>query len=140
MRGASLERNLTQSDELDLLLAGQYRGGRLHQALSAAAISTKPTEVEYLRGVVNRILPFVVEERELASSSLRVLVREIVAAAVLQPVIDLLADPDYWNQLVDTYVGAHTNTYIYYILPTTYCMYFNSKTKFQLRALCFRFI
>lgn len=105
LRGKSLERSVTQSDELDLLLASQFRAGRLHPALTTAAVTTKPTEVAYLRQVIDKVLPYVIDERELASPPVRVLVRELVSCAVLQPVMDMVADPDFWNQTIDAYVS-----------------------------------
>ncbi|KAG0165252.1 Intermediate filament protein [Apophysomyces sp. BC1034] len=103
--GRSLERSVTQSDELDLLLASQFRGGKLHPALTTAAMTTKPTEVVYVRNLVERLLPFVTDVKETQSASVRVVVREMVTCALLQPMFDMIADPDYWNQTIDSYLG-----------------------------------
>lgn len=105
LRGKSLERSVTQSDELDLLLASRFRHGKLHPALTTAAATTKPTEIAYLRHLIERVLPLVIEKKELASGPVRVVIREIVSNSVLQPVLDMLADPDFWNQTIDTYVS-----------------------------------
>ncbi|KAI8369312.1 PXA domain-containing protein [Radiomyces spectabilis] len=105
LRGKSLERSVTQSDELDLLLASQFRGGKLHSALTTAAVTTKPTEVAYLRHLVERVLPFVIDEKEMQSGPVRVIIREMVTCAVLQPVVDMVADPDFWNCTIDSYLG-----------------------------------
>jgi sorting nexin-25 len=104
LRGKSLERSVTQSDELDLLLASRFRHGKLHPALTTAAVTTKPTEIVYLRHLIERVLPFIIEKKELSSGPVRVVIREIVSNSVLQPVLDMLADPDFWNQTIDTYV------------------------------------
>lgn len=104
LRGRSLERSVTQSDELDLLLASQFRNGRLHSALTTAAVTTKPTEVVHLRKVIENVMPYVLDQKELSSTPVAILIREIVSCAILQPVIDMVADPDYWNQTIDTYV------------------------------------
>lgn len=104
LRGRSLERSVTQSDELDLLLASQFRNGRLHSALTTAAVTTKPTEVVHLRKVIEHVMPYVMDQKELSSTPVAILIREIVSCAILQPVIDMVADPDYWNQTIDTYV------------------------------------
>ncbi|KAI8051053.1 PXA domain-containing protein [Gilbertella persicaria] len=105
LRGKSLERSVTQSDELDLLLASRFRQGKLHKALTTSAVTTKPTEMVYLRGLMERVLPLVIDPHELASGPVRVVVREIVSHVVLQPVLDMLADPDFWNQTIDSYLG-----------------------------------
>lgn len=103
LRGNSLERSLTESDELDIMVAGKFRNGKLHRALSTS-ISTKATEEAYLRNVVQTILPTLLPKSEVQSEILRHLLRELLVGAVLRPVMDLLSDPDYWNQNVDLYV------------------------------------
>ncbi|CEP07570.1 hypothetical protein [Parasitella parasitica] len=103
--GKSLERSVTQSDELDLLLASRFRSGKLHKALTTAAMTTKPTEIAYLRQMIERVLPYVIDHKELQSGPVRVVIREIVSNSVLQPVMDMLADPDFWNQNIDAYLG-----------------------------------
>ncbi|KAH7053658.1 PXA domain-containing protein [Linnemannia elongata] len=104
LRGNSLERSLTESDELDIMVAGKFRNGKLHRALSTS-ISTKATEEAYLRNVVQTILPTLLPKSEVQSEILRHLLRELLVGAVLRPIMDLLSDPDYWNQNVDLYTG-----------------------------------
>ncbi|KAF9179970.1 Intermediate filament protein [Haplosporangium sp. Z 767] len=104
LRGNSLERSLTESDELDIMVASKYRGGKLHKALSTS-VSTKATEEAYLRTVVQAILPTLLPKSEVQSDILRHLLRELLVGAVLRPVMELLSDPDYWNQNVDLYTG-----------------------------------
>ncbi|KAF9175647.1 Intermediate filament protein [Mortierella sp. AD010] len=104
LRGNSLERSLTESDELDIMVAGKFRGGKLHKALSTS-ISTKGTEEAYLRNVVQVILPTLLPASEVQSEISRNLLRELLVCAVLRPVMELLSDPDYWNQNVDLYIG-----------------------------------
>ncbi|KAI7875789.1 hypothetical protein K492DRAFT_240110 [Lichtheimia hyalospora FSU 10163] len=106
LRGKSLERSVTQSDELDLLLASQFRGGRLHPALTTAAVTTtRPTEVDHLRHMIQKILPLVHKDLSNDQGPVSVIIRELVSCAVLQPVLDMVADPDYWNQTIDSYLG-----------------------------------
>ncbi|KAK3840927.1 MAG: PXA domain-containing protein [Linnemannia gamsii] len=104
LRGNSLERSLTESDELDIMVAGKFRDGKLHRALSTS-VSTKATEEAYLRNVVQTILPTLLPKNEVQSEILRHLLRELLVGAVLRPVMELLSDPDYWNQNVDIYVN-----------------------------------
>jgi sorting nexin-25 len=41
------------------------------------------------------------------SPAVNVLIKELVACAVLFPVMQMLADPDMWNQLVEGYVRVY---------------------------------
>ncbi|KAF9381045.1 Intermediate filament protein [Podila verticillata] len=104
LRGNSLERALTESDELDIMVASKFRQGKLHRALSTS-ISTTASEEAYFRNVIQTILPTLLPKSEVQSEILRHLVRELLVGAVLRPVMDLLSDPDYWNQNVDLYTG-----------------------------------
>lgn len=109
LRGAGLERRLTQSEELDLLLANRYasRGtGKLHSAVDNLSTSfTKQTEEAHLRSLVDRALPFILPEKEARSPALKNVVREIVACTVLYPIMDMLSDPDFWNRSIDQVVS-----------------------------------
>ncbi|ORZ21687.1 PXA domain-domain-containing protein [Absidia repens] len=106
LRGRFLERTVTESDELDLLLASHYAGGKLHPALTTAAVTTtKPTEVAYLRQLVDRLLPKLLNSEQVACAPVRVIIREIATCALLQPTMSMLADPDFWNQTIDTQLG-----------------------------------
>ena len=111
VRGVGLERKLTQSDELDLLLASRYSGKgaeKLHPAIENLSTTfTKQTEEMHLRQLVERALPYVLPEAELRSEALKLVVREILVCAVLQPVMDMIADPDFWNRTIDEVVCMH---------------------------------
>jgi sorting nexin-25 len=108
LRGAKLERSLTHSEELDLLLASRYSskgGGKLHRAVdNLSSTFTKQTEESHLRDLVEMALPFVLPEPEAHSKVIKIVVREIVGCAVLYPVMDLVADPDFWNRAIDEVV------------------------------------
>ncbi|THH29068.1 hypothetical protein EUX98_g5128 [Antrodiella citrinella] len=110
LRGAGLERHLTQSEELDLLLADRYAkhgAGRLHSAVDNLSTTfTKQTEEAHLRSLVDRVLPYILPEREAKSVAMRIVVREIVASSVMYPIMDMLADPDFWNRSIDQVAGA----------------------------------
>lgn len=109
LRGAKLERSLTHSEELDLLLASRYSikgGGKLHPAIdNLSSTFTKQTEEAHLRDLLERALPFVLPEPESSSNAIKIVVREIAACSVLYPVMDLLADPDFWNRAIDEVVS-----------------------------------
>ncbi|KAJ6483907.1 PhoX domain-containing protein [Mycena vulgaris] len=110
LRGAGLERRLTQSEELDLLLASRYTskgGGKLHPSVDNLSTTfTKQTEETHLRHLVEKALPFVLPEKEGRSKVLKLVVREIVACAVLYPVMEMVSDPDFWNKAIDQVAGA----------------------------------
>ncbi|KAJ3183694.1 Intermediate filament protein [Gaertneriomyces sp. JEL0708] len=100
LRGQRLQRSVTESNELDCQLASQYRGGRLHPAISANPTPTVPLELAYLRHVVEKILPLIFPPEECRSRIFRVLIREILVCKVLLPLMDMLVAPDYWNQMI----------------------------------------
>lgn len=103
VRGRNLARSVTESEELDLAIASKYREGRLHPAAAVSLTDQKSTQQEYARKLVIGLLPQLLPEDLLKSRAVSVLVREIVACAVLFPIVTLLSDPDTWNQLMETY-------------------------------------
>lgn len=112
LRGAGLERRLTQSEELDLLLASRYASGmeksKLHEAVDNLSTTfTKQTEEKHLREIVDRALPYVLPTAEGQSKAVKIVVREIVACSVLYPVMDMMSDPDFWNRAIDQVVRYH---------------------------------
>ena len=104
IRGKHLNRSVTESEELDLAIAAKYKDGKLHPAASLAYSDTKLVQQEYLRNVVQDLLPKVLPENVLASRAVAVLIKELVACAVLSPVMQLMSDTDTWNQLMEAYV------------------------------------
>jgi sorting nexin-25 len=111
VRGIGLERHLTQSEELDMLLASRYAAqeptGRLHPAVSnLSSMVTKQTEENHLRSIIDVVLPLVLPENEAASRAVHVVAREIVSCIVLIEVMELLSDPDLWNRVIDEAAGA----------------------------------
>ncbi|CCA72604.1 related to intermediate filament protein MDM1 [Serendipita indica DSM 11827] len=111
VRGAGLERHLTQSDELDMLLASRYAAheptNRLHPAVSnLSTMSTKQTEEAHLRSIVDGILPLILPEKEANSKAVHIVAREVVSCIVLWEVMELLSDPDVWNRAIDEAAGA----------------------------------
>ncbi|KAJ7751186.1 PhoX domain-containing protein [Mycena maculata] len=110
LRGAGLERRLTQSEELDLLLASRYTskgGGKLHPSVDNLSTTfTRQTEETHLRHLIEKALPFILPETEGKSKVLKLVVREIVACAVLYPVMEMVSDPDFWNKAIDQVAGA----------------------------------
>lgn len=104
IRGKNLNRSVTESEELDLAIAGKYNNGKLHAAASLAYADTKLVQQEHLRKLVSRLLPALLPDRVIGSRAVGVLIKELVACAVLSPIMGLLSEPDTWNQLMEAYV------------------------------------
>jgi sorting nexin-25 len=105
VRGRKLSRNVTDSEELDVAIAAKYKDGRLHPAASLAYANTKSIQQQHLRSIVARLLPIIMPPSMSTSPAVNVLIKELVACAVLSPVMQMLADPDMWNQLMEGYVS-----------------------------------
>ncbi|KOS23060.1 Sorting nexin-12 [Escovopsis weberi] len=102
VRGRKLNRSVTESEELDLAIASKFRDGRLHQAASLSFPDTKMVQQDYLRSLASRILPRLLPDKTRSSRAVSIILREIVGCAVLFPLVQLLADPDMWNQLMES--------------------------------------
>ncbi|KAI0152608.1 PXA domain-containing protein [Xylariaceae sp. FL1272] len=103
VRGRKLNRDVTESEELDLAIAAKYRDGKIHSAASLAYSDTKLVQQDHLRQIIAGILPKVLPDSLLDSRAVSSIVREIVSCAVLFPVVQLLSEPDTWNQLMENY-------------------------------------
>ncbi|KAJ5248696.1 hypothetical protein N7468_000147 [Penicillium chermesinum] len=103
VRGRNLDRNVTESEELDLAIANKFREGRLHPAVALSSADQKTVQQEYLRKIATGLLPLLFPESVVKSRIVSVLIREIIACAVLLPVMTALSDPDTWNQLMEMY-------------------------------------
>ncbi|KAI1141560.1 PXA domain-containing protein [Hypoxylon sp. FL0543] len=103
VRGRKLNRDVTESEELDLAIAAKYKDGKLHPAVSLAYSDTKLLQQDHLRNTVAKILPKVLPSNLLDSRAVFSIIREIVSCAVLFPTLQLLSDPDTWNQLMENY-------------------------------------
>ena len=103
IRGKRLNRNVTESEELDVAIASKYRGGKLHPAASLTFLDTKLLEQEYLRKLVARLVLEILPRSMSQSRAVVCLIREVVSCAVLGPVMEILSDPDTWNRLLEAY-------------------------------------
>ena len=104
VRGKYLNRSVTESEELDLAIAARYKDGKLHPAASLAYSDTKLVQQEYLRNMTKELMPKLLPETVLRSRSVNVIIREIASCAVLSPVLQILCNPDTWNQAMEAYV------------------------------------
>ncbi|KAI9202684.1 PXA domain-containing protein [Polychytrium aggregatum] len=69
----------------------------------------KGAELAHLRKLVGQtILPAICPENELKSSTMSLLIREILTCRVLHPIIELLADPLFWGQSIDALADRMT--------------------------------
>jgi sorting nexin-25 len=103
VRGKKLNRSVTESEELDLAIASKYKDGKLHPAATLSFSDIKTAQQDHLRKKVFRILPKVLPENLLASRAVGTIIKEIVSCAVLFPVMQMMCDPDTWNQLMENY-------------------------------------
>lgn len=101
IRGRKLNRSVTESEELDLAIASKYKEGKLHPAASLSYSDLKLTQQDYLRQTISKVLPSILPDSILNSRAVQALIREVVACAVLSPILSLLSDPDTWNQLME---------------------------------------
>ena len=102
--GRDKARGLAGTEELDIAIAAKYRDGSLHPAASIAASRTTAPQQKHLRQTLERILPLIMPAEMMTSASVTVLVREIVACAVLLPTLQMLSDPDFLNQQIEAFV------------------------------------
>ncbi|PMB72077.1 Sorting nexin-12 [Beauveria bassiana] len=101
IRGKKLNKSVTESEELDLAIAAKYNKGKLHPAASLSFPDMKIVQQDYLRGLIARVLPKVMPRHMLSSRAVAIIVKEIVSCAVLSPVMQLLSEPDTWNQIME---------------------------------------
>lgn len=101
IRGKKLNKSVTESEELDLAIAAKYNDGKLHPAASLSFPDTKMVQQDYLRALIARVLPKVMPRHMLSSRAVSIIVKEIVSCAVLSPVMQLLSEPDTWNQMME---------------------------------------
>ena len=62
--------------------------------------------VAHLRKLVDAALPIILPAKDAGSKALHIVVREIVACAVLAPITEMLSDPDFWNRTIEQLVSA----------------------------------
>ncbi|KKY24043.1 putative intermediate filament protein [Diplodia seriata] len=106
VRGRKLSRDVTESDELDNAIAAKYRDGKLHPAASLSYTNPKSMQQQHLRSIVAKLMPQALPRSMRTSQAVNTLIKEIVACAVLFPVVSMLTDPDTWNQIMEGFGRA----------------------------------
>lgn len=106
VRERSTQRQMVPSKELDIAIAERY--GKLHDAVLLTTTGYEITHRRnWLRKKVLLILPFLLNEKDMGSSLVSGLIKDILACSVLTPVLNMLCDPDFINQTI-TKIAAHT--------------------------------
>ncbi|KAI9670669.1 MAG: Intermediate filament protein [Alyxoria varia] len=106
VRGKDIPKNVTETEELNVAVAAKYDNGKLHPAASLAASKTSAPQQKHLRSLVEKLLPRLLPPNMATSPSVMVLVKEIIACAVILPIMKLLSDPDFLNQQIEAYGHA----------------------------------
>jgi len=94
------------ADDVQTLIVSLYNDGRLHPAAGASPLDANGPQQHYLRRLLDRLLPVLMPHSMTRSLAITVLVREVIASAVLLPVLQMLSDPDVLNQWIEAYVSA----------------------------------
>lgn len=85
-----------------------HRKAPLHESLPAPSLPNPIPSIEaHLRRKVEKLLDVVLPDVETKSETVRIVVREVVTCAVLLPVVEMLADPDFWNRMLDQQADRH---------------------------------
>ena len=103
IRGKKLNRNVTESEELDLAIAAKYRNGKIHPAASLSFSNTKMAQQNYLREMVVRLMQHILPYEMMQSRAVSTLIREISSCSILAPITQSISDPDFWNQIIEAY-------------------------------------
>ncbi|PHH51123.1 Sorting nexin-12 [Ceratocystis fimbriata CBS 114723] len=103
VRGRKLNRSMTETDELDIAIASKFRDGELHPAASLSFPDVKMIQQDYLRTTATKILPHILPPEHLTSRAVSTIIREILACAVMSPIMGLLSEPDTWNQVMENF-------------------------------------
>ncbi|KAK9463364.1 PXA domain-containing protein [Lipomyces oligophaga] len=106
LRGKHLNKQYTESHELDNVLASKYNNGELHSAASLMSPDPKLAEREWIKKLVGSVLQYVLPEREAQSRSVFILVQDVVSCSVILPIISAVEEPDTWNQLIEKYASS----------------------------------
>lgn len=80
--------------------AVEYFGKRLH-----AAVTNRENELGYLRHLTTCLLPHMIPKADLKCRNYNILIREIMAGWVLLPLMDVIADPNIMNLLLNITVN-----------------------------------
>ncbi|KNE93664.1 hypothetical protein PSTG_12947 [Puccinia striiformis f. sp. tritici PST-78] len=98
------------NDEIDLLLsrlhADRFKpSSRLHPAVDVPTPNSQSSEQAHLRKLLDLLLPLILPPTESKSLGVKTLVIELLTCSVITPVIEMLSDSDFWNNLIEERAG-----------------------------------
>ena len=82
VRGKDLSHNVTESEELNMAIAGKYKNGKLHSVAALANSDTTSAQQQHFRSLVAKLLPVLLPDNMKSSPAVTVMIREIVTCAV----------------------------------------------------------
>lgn len=102
----------TPSRAVNAAVILQAHHKHLHPALPATALANPMPSVEaHLRTrVVEPLLRVLLPEEDAQSPAVLAITREIITCSILMPLVDMMAEPDFWNQLIDDKVSISSPT------------------------------
>lgn len=100
-----LMEHLVEHRRCSAKLGTAFAGGKsldelFHGCQPHVALASPEAEKEYLRRVTDILLDILLPTGEVASSTVKLLLREILTNNVLAMIVEFLADPDYLNELL----------------------------------------
>lgn len=98
IEGKILQKIKTTAD--DYVLASHYNRGKLHQGIKLRSDDPEKDLKKYLNRLASKMLPHLLEEEEVNSAPIRILVGEILSSFVLLPVCMMLSEPEFYNELL----------------------------------------
>lgn len=85
-----------------------HRKTPLHAALPAPALANPMPSVEsHLKRKVEQLLNVVLPREERGSETVMIIAREVITCTILLPIVEMLADPDFWNRMLDQQADKH---------------------------------
>ncbi|KAI9613967.1 hypothetical protein H4Q26_009821 [Puccinia striiformis f. sp. tritici PST-130] len=78
---------------------------RLHPAVDVPTPNSQSSEQAHLRKLLDLLLPLILPPTESKSLGVKTLVIELLTCSVITPVIEMLSDSDFWNNLIEERAG-----------------------------------
>ncbi|OUM55861.1 hypothetical protein BVG19_g5471 [[Candida] boidinii] len=100
-----VNRVLTSNLDFETLIVSNYNKGKLHPAIKLRRLDDDDNLKSWISSMVGKLLPYLVDSGEISSPPVFILLREIVGFCITFPVLNMVTDPDFWNQLIITRLG-----------------------------------
>ena len=98
-KAEKLARGESRGDDVDNDIIRIYRSGKIHPAISVK--DSLNLEQGYLRKLFKPVIPLLLPKTESEVKIVTVLLREILVCKIIQPILDTMADSDFWNLIFD---------------------------------------